>query len=134
GGSYSVSGAYVGTESVRSSVSVFPWVGTMERCDVIRFHSVAPAAFVFVLERASTNVCGNGALEPGEDCDDGNFANDDACPVTCLLATCRNGRLDGGEECDDGNLINGDGCDTNCSRTRCGNGVISPGEQCDDGN
>jgi cysteine-rich repeat protein len=28
-------------------------------------------------------ACGNGVLEPGEDCDDGNASNDDACLVSC---------------------------------------------------
>jgi cysteine-rich repeat protein len=28
-------------------------------------------------------VCGNGIIEPGEDCDDGNTNDGDACPSTC---------------------------------------------------
>jgi cysteine-rich repeat protein len=31
----------------------------------------------------STAVCGNGAVEAGEECDDGNGSNADACLVTC---------------------------------------------------
>ncbi|KAF1968900.1 zincin [Bimuria novae-zelandiae CBS 107.79] len=30
-----------------------------------------------------TGVCGNGILEPGEDCDDGNNVDGDACPANC---------------------------------------------------
>jgi len=30
-------------------------------------------------------VCGNGIVEPGEECDDGNTADGDACPSNCLL-------------------------------------------------
>ena len=29
-------------------------------------------------------VCGNGIIEPGEDCDDGNTADGDSCPATCV--------------------------------------------------
>jgi cysteine-rich repeat protein len=29
-------------------------------------------------------VCGNGIIEPGEDCDDGNTADGDACAANCL--------------------------------------------------
>src|SRR5262245_38151243 len=28
--------------------------------------------------------CGNGILEPGESCDDGNTMDGDACPASCL--------------------------------------------------
>jgi cysteine-rich repeat protein len=33
--------------------------------------------------------CGNGVLDPGEQCDDGNFADGDCCPSTCMFATCK---------------------------------------------
>lgn len=32
-------------------------------------------------------VCGNGALDPGEKCDDGNLTNGDACSSSCQLET-----------------------------------------------
>lgn len=31
-----------------------------------------------------TAVCGNGVIEPPEECDDGNTADGDACPSTCV--------------------------------------------------
>ncbi len=31
-------------------------------------------------------VCGNGIVEPGEDCDDGNTDDGDACPSTCVFS------------------------------------------------
>jgi cysteine-rich repeat protein len=31
--------------------------------------------------------CGNGAIDPGEDCDDGNVLNGDTCPSNCKLPT-----------------------------------------------
>lgn len=32
-----------------------------------------------------TDVCGNGSRDPGEECDDGNEMNGDACSATCAL-------------------------------------------------
>jgi len=81
-------------------------------------------------------VCGNGALEEGEECDDGNLQNGDGCSDTCQTeAVCGNGALEEGEECDDGNLQNGDGCSDTCqTEAVCGNGVVEDTELCDDGN
>jgi cysteine-rich repeat protein len=33
----------------------------------------------------TTQLCGNGILETGEECDDGNLFNQDGCNVQCLL-------------------------------------------------
>ncbi len=81
-------------------------------------------------------VCGNGVVEAGETCDDGNDAAGDGCSAQCQFESeCGNGAIDLGETCDDGNRNNGDGCDSDCRiETECGNEVVEPGEQCDDGN
>jgi cysteine-rich repeat protein len=80
---------------------------------------------------AAFTVCGNGVLEPGEQCDDGNQRDGDGCDSTCKLPRCGNGLLDPGEQCDDGNQIGGDGCSPACRLEVCGNGILDPGEQCD---
>ncbi len=93
-------------------------------------------------ELSTTAVCGNGILESGEECDDGNTVSGDGCSSTCTLESpvpvCGNGIVEGGEECDDGNTISGDGCSASCTieppPAVCGNGILEPGEQCDDGN
>ncbi len=36
-------------------------------------------------------ICGNGLVEPGEACDDGNTSDLDACLSTCAIASCRDG-------------------------------------------
>lgn len=79
--------------------------------------------------------CGNGLLEPGEACDDGNQDEFDGCLSGCRLAHCGDGfvRSDGSEACDDGNRFNGDGCNALCQIEACGNGVIEGLEQCDAG-
>jgi len=84
-------------------------------------------------------LCGNGALDPGEVCDDGNTASGDGCSASCTSdETCGNGVVDPvtGEVCDDGNTTDGDGCSADCkSDETCGNGVVdtAAGETCDDG-
>lgn len=81
-------------------------------------------------------TCGDGSLDPGELCDDGNRRDGDGCNSTCTSdERCGNAILDFLETCDDGNPRNGDGCSTACAReARCGDGFPDPGEQCDDGN
>jgi cysteine-rich repeat protein len=59
-------------------------------------------------------ICGNGVVDPGEECDDGNLIPGDGCSPVCKLEVCGNSILDPGEECDDGNTNNGDGCDEFC--------------------
>lgn len=41
--------------------------------------------------------CGNGVVDPGEQCDDGNASNLDGCLVTCQHPSCRDGLLSGDE-------------------------------------
>ncbi len=80
-------------------------------------------------------ICGNGILDIGEQCDDGNQDDTDHCLSTCKRSMCGDGKVHfGTEECDDGNRVDGDGCDSNCTMTACGNGVVTAGEVCDDNN
>jgi len=67
-------------------------------------------------------VCGNGRLDPGEACDDGNTVDGDTCRADCLqdLVLCGNGTLDLGETCDDGGTVPGDGCTADCQVETCG--------------
>ncbi|WP_257450947.1 DUF4215 domain-containing protein [Archangium lipolyticum] len=90
--------------------------------------------------------CGDGVVQAGETCDDGNIEDGDGCSKTCKSdESCGNGVIDltseGGvtrrEACDDGNTINGDGCSADClSSEFCGNTIVDKvaGEVCDDGN
>ncbi len=104
--------------------------------------------------------CGDGILDSGEECDDGNNEHFDGCSAGCFdedgMVTCGNGIWELGEECDDGNQVNGDGCDSSCKREfiigdgtcewekgetcrlsladccpNCGDGTIQSTEQCD---
>ena len=80
-------------------------------------------------------VCGDGRLEPGEQCDDGNASSGDGCSATCAIEmTCGNGVREGSEQCDDGGTANGDGCSATCAiEMTCGNDALEGTEQCDDG-
>ena len=84
--------------------------------------------------------CGNGLIEPGEECDDGedNAAAPGACRPDCNLPACGDEITDPGEDCDDGNLTAGDGCEATCHVTDpdavCGDGEETGAEFCDDGN
>jgi cysteine-rich repeat protein len=80
--------------------------------------------------------CGNGHVEAGEECDDGNTDDTDACTNACHDAACGDGiTYVGVEECDDGNSDDTDACTNACHNAACGDGVVQAGvEQCDDGN
>jgi cysteine-rich repeat protein len=47
-----------------------------------------------------TPGCGDGQLDPDEECDDGNRVNADGCDWLCFVQKCGNGRLEGDEQCD----------------------------------
>ncbi len=80
-------------------------------------------------------VCGDGVIDTGEQCDDGNGDHFDGCRNTCLLPFCGDGIGDPGEECDDGDGSNSDACLVGCIDARCGDGFVWTGvELCDDGN
>ena len=75
------------------------------------------------------DLCGNGALNVSETCDDSNRADGDGCDRRCRLeagwrclsvgaacdaARCGDGIIAGAEDCDDGNATAGDGCASDC--------------------
>jgi cysteine-rich repeat protein len=88
-------------------------------------------------EPTTTTVgsCGDGMLDEGEECDDGNEVDEDGCPSGavggCKAAVCGDGVVWAGQEACDG----GEGCTESCEEKGvCGNGKVEAGEGCDDGN
>ena len=67
------------------------------------------------------SLCGNSLLERGEECDDGNVDEGDACTPACRLPSCGDGFLAPGEACDDGNALDG---------TRARRAARSAGREC----
>ncbi len=82
--------------------------------------------------------CGDGMVDDGEECDDGDLnADDAACKSDCTANICGDGAVHAGvEACDDGNSDDGDGCNAECQLEFCGDGIVQDtlGEACDDGN
>ncbi len=68
-------------------------------------------------------ACGNGVLDPGEGCDDGNSINDDACSNGCAVASCGDGIQNQGET----NTDCGGPCAA-CGSTTCSDGLQNQGE------
>jgi cysteine-rich repeat protein len=70
-------------------------------------------------------ICGDGALDPGEECDDGNLIDDDGCSAQCVAATTQpcNGNVifacgDGIDNDDDGRIDTDDlECNSPCDDT-----------------
>ena len=85
--------------------------------------------------------CGDRVIDTGEECDDGDEDDRDAC-LECVTARCGDGivRLDladgeaGFEECDDGDRVDNNECNNHCVAPSCGDGQRLGGEECDDGN
>ncbi len=79
--------------------------------------------------------CGNGVVDPVEECDDAGESAQ--CDTDCTVAECGDGTLNvtAGEECDDGNVDNTDACVDECVNAACSDGhVWLAVEECDDGN
>jgi len=100
---------------------------------------VAVVTFDWTVSGASGPICGDGTVDAGEECDDGNLANGDGCTSSCTVEFCGDGIVNNGgaEACDDGNTVDGDGCSSTCTievSAFCGDGSLDAGEECDDGN
>jgi cysteine-rich repeat protein len=78
--------------------------------------------------------CGDGAIQPPEECDDANSDNTDECTNKCTLAICGDGIIGLEEGCDDANDDNHDACTNACTIAMCGDSIVGPNEECDDAN
>jgi uncharacterized delta-60 repeat protein len=81
-------------------------------------------------------VCGDGVVDPDEQCDEGEAnAESAACLPDCTAAACGDGFVhDGVEGCDDANDDDEDGCTNACVLVEtCGDAIVQPPEECDDG-
>lgn len=82
--------------------------------------------------------CGDGELDDGEMCDDGDQNSDtlpDSCRTTCVNPSCGDAVSDPSlnETCDNGalNADEPDACRLNCQLAVCGDGIVDSDEGCD---
>lgn len=92
-------------------------------------------------------ICGNGLLEVGEFCDDGNTLDSDGCYADCLsqdpsydcsvagqlcvlAIVCGNGNLETTEFCDEGEGNKTEGCSSDCKSVTNGWSCSRPGKPC----
>jgi cysteine-rich repeat protein len=72
----------------------------------------------FCVVAYDTPFCGDGKVDPGEECDTGKDLSDttpNACRASCAKARCGDGVLDDGEACDDANMDDTDTCHNDCT-------------------
>jgi fibro-slime domain-containing protein len=103
----------------------------------------------------STEACGDGVVQAGEACDDGDTTWGDGCAGDCgavepyfacddegapctSTIECGNGVREPGEACDDGDQVGGDGCAADCGVIEAGfacgaDGACAPLATCGDG-
>ena len=64
--------------------------------------------------------CGDGVVDPGQECDDGPGSA--TCDADCTATSCGDGFANplAGEACDDGNAVNDDTCSDDCTIPVCG--------------
>ncbi|HFE44117.1 MAG TPA: hypothetical protein ENJ18_01300 [Nannocystis exedens] len=82
------------------------------------------------------DLCGNGMLDPGEECDEGDGNGPGMCTTWCMSSSCGDGEVASEfEECDDGdaNGLPTSDCTSECKKGKCDDGEVSFGEECDDG-
>jgi len=135
--------AYRLSSRVRATVLVGGLVALgcarVQNTDVMTGHDAGPLVDAHYLSDAILLTCGNGHLDPTEQCDDANTHPGDGCNQLCqqeanwncitagqpcvFIAVCGNGLLTSDEACDDGNKDSGDGCSADCK-------MVEPGWQC----
>ena len=80
------------------------------------------------IDAGPVGYCGNGILDPGEQCDDGNTNNGDGCSATCQIET--------GWQCPAPGQVcmpcGTNACDAGPAG-HCGDGIVQTGEECDCG-
>ena len=116
------------TDGIASQLELAMSAGETVVIYVSGFGTACGSFALDVTEVGAVVVCGDGVVDPGETCDDGNTIDGDGCGASCAVeegwecptpgtpctSVCGDGVLVGVEECDDGNTIDGDGCSATC--------------------
>jgi cysteine-rich repeat protein len=79
----------------------------------------APVSRLSVTTPFPSRTCGDGVVQAGEACDDGNQEDNDTCSADCSrrrsVPVCGDGVVQKGEACDDHNRVSGDTCEPDCT-------------------
>jgi len=73
----------------------------------------------------ATSRCGDGRVNPGEECEPTRASN---CTADCRFSQCGNDLVEPSEECEPAFDSN---CSADCRWPECGNGRVEPGEECE---
>jgi uncharacterized repeat protein (TIGR01451 family) len=114
-----VTANYTNSATVSGSVAAIPCVVTATDTSEVEIAVVI-------------DQCGNGIVNTGEQCDDGNNIDGDGCSASCTLegaGFCGDGVIQAPEECDNGpnNGQNGNSCSAGCVLNTCVGGSCDGG-------
>src|SRR6185369_5678940 len=105
--------------------------GVIDEVEIFdRALSGCEVAAMYAADSRGTCTCGNGIVESGEDCEDGNTNDGDGCDNNCTFTGCGNGVTTSGEQCDDANTSNGDCCSGACQFETLGAACADEGNAC----
>jgi cysteine-rich repeat protein len=127
---WSQDGQFTGNTTINVSSSLNPGLNviTMTQDDFLG----GQVLITFPFEE-TFNSCGNGIVEAGEECDDGNIQNGDCCSSSCVYEPEGSSCTDG-QYCNGGEVCNGAGaCQTGPS-IDCNDGVSCTVDTCDEVN
>ena len=115
------------TTATTDSTSTGPW-------DTDSSSSTDPGSTTTGSDDTTTTTggfCGDGSVDPGEECDDANADETDDCLSTCQAASCGDGFVQAGvEECDDADTDDLDRCHDDCSWHRVTQLGVGPNHTC----
>jgi hypothetical protein len=74
-----------------------------------------PGVWRFPVRDCGAPGCGDGNLNPGEECDDGNTRSGDGCSSTCRIERANGAACTVGGQCRSGNCVDGVCCDSVCN-------------------
>lgn len=111
------------------------FAGSMTDCDTLPGTLAVDGPLLdATMTRLRGTYCGDGILDAGETCDDGNLTHDDLCTIRCLPAACGDGIVASanGEACDPGGGCCTPGCTLELAGEVCrpSLGICDPAETC----
>ena len=126
---------YVGNPNIPHTVIGSPCGTNFFRVEGPGLPSGGVETNLFSVQGKKAAICGNGFLDAGEQCDDGNTLNDDCCSASCQFEPAETA-CDDGNVCTDNSTCDGAGiCQvTGFNRSGCDDGsACTTSDQCSNG-